>query len=210
MLERLNYGTRHQVRVLDIRPVNRPDGNVSVFHTLVTREVADFIDLGFVKSNPYYKNPDLWLDSPGNNEGGPPRVYPEGEPTDQGEVIQVPRAECNEALGQCAEPHWVVARVRNYGTIPAEQVQLEFFVCRPPGAGDNGNYQRFDTVIVPSVPPVNTPMGTPAIAHATWNVDKNERGHTCMRVVIADAQIPEDIAGIQLRVGRRMECEQPC
>jgi len=180
-----------KVRILDRKTVPRPAGNVEVFHVRVTREESPAIDLGFTQLDPYWKNPDLWLDhaDPGQTS---PHIWPEGEPLHQGDKIHVPPADRPD--GQ-PEPHWVVARVRNYGVVAAEKVRVDFAICRPPGQGDRGNFQRFESVIVSRLE-----AGEVRPVVATWNVDANEKGHTCLRATIADYKIPED-AGTGIALG---------
>lgn len=177
------------LQILDIRDVSRPSGVVKVFHVIATREKADYVDLGFSSADPYYMNPDLWLDWPGDNPGGTGpeahRSYPEGQPVDQGEPIQVPR--------EGVEPHWMVARVRNYGTVRAENVKLDYFICQPPGAGDRGNFQLVRSAVAPVVQP-----GTPLEVPADWDVHPTDQGHSCLLVQIADYTIPRDSDGIAL------------
>jgi hypothetical protein len=177
------------VKIQEIRDVPRPSGVVKVFHVMASREKADYVDLGFTSADPYYKNPDVWLDWPGDNPGGSGpeahRSYPEGMPIDQGETIQVPK--------EGVEPHWMVARVRNYGTVRAEQVKLEYFICQPPGAGDRGNFQLMRSPVVPVIQP-----GIPLEVPANWDVYPTDGGHSCLLVQIADYTIPRDTNGIAL------------
>ena len=177
------------VKILDMRDVSRPSGLVKVFHIVTTREKADYIDLGFTSSDPYYKNPDLWIDWPGDNPGGTGpgahRSYAEGEPVDQGEQIHVPSKD--------SELHWMVARVRNYGTVRAEKVKLDYFVSQPPGAGDKGNFR-----LVRSATDLVVQPGVPLEVPAEWDVVSSDEGHGCLLVMIADASIPRDSDGIVL------------
>ena len=173
-----------EVRILDRKTVPRPEGNVEVFHVRVTREQAPSIDLGFTISDPYYKNPDLWLDHPDPGQTSP-TIWPEGEPTHQGDKIHVPPA------GRQQEPktekHWVVARVHNYGPVDALKVRVDFAICRPPGMGDRSHFVRFDTKTIPKIP-----AGAVIPVVAEWEVDANEKGHTCLRATIVDSEPPED------------------
>lgn len=172
-----------KVRILDRRPVPRPEGVVQVFHTRVTRAEAPAIDLGFTRLDPYWKNPDLWLDHPDPGQETPV-IWPDGEPLHQGDKIHVPPAGRPDNQ---PEPHWVVARVHNYGVVAAEKVRVDFAVCRPPGAGDRGNFERFDTKELPRIEP-----GEALPVIATWLVYPEEKGHTCLRATIVDSKIPED------------------
>ncbi len=178
-----------KVRILDIRTVNRPGGAVRVFHTLVTRELAEFIDVAFTIGDPYYRSPDLWLDWP-VVDGQLPFIYPEGAPTHQGKPVQVPKTSDPNVV----EPHALVARVRNHGNIRAVNVKIDFFVNRPPGGGDKGAYQRFAQKTIAEVKP-----GTAEFVVGIWNVNNSERGHTCLRAVIVDSDVPNDeLTGITL------------
>lgn len=172
---------------------------VEVFLLRVVRKHSkEFIDLFFSTSDPYYKNPDIWVDWAGNN--GPPdgrtsstdpkhaRNFPLGQPVDQGEKIVVPDT------GE--EAHWMVARLRNVGNVHAEQVKLNFSICEPPGAGDRGNFKVRGTVTVPKVDP--TGHDKPVVIPSPWPIPAGFKGHTCIMVEIADLKIPLDHTGAAL------------
>lgn len=178
-----------KVTILARTPVVRPAGTVEAFHVRVTREQAPSIDLGFTIQDPYWKNPDLWLDHPAPGQTSP-TIWPEGEPTHQGEKIHVPP---DGRPADQPEKHWVVARVHNYGVVDALNVRVDFAICRPPGAGDRGNFVRFASETVPKIA-----AGTSFPVVATWNVAAGEKGHTCLRATIVDSEAPEDAAGIAL------------
>jgi hypothetical protein len=172
-----------KVTILARTPVVRPAGTVEVFHVRVTREQAPSIDLGFTIHDPYWKNPDLWLDHPDPGQTAP-IIWPEGEPTHQGDKIYVPPD--GRPVDQ-PEKHWVVARVHNYGVVDALNVRVDFAICRPPGAGDRGNFVRFASETVSKIA-----AGTSFPVVATWNVAAGEKGHTCLRATIVDSEPPED------------------
>jgi hypothetical protein len=173
-----------KVRILARKTVPRPEGNVEVFHVRVTREQAPSIDLGFTIANPYYKNPDLWLDHPDPGQQSP-TIWPEGEPLHQGDKIHVPPE--NRQQEPKTEKHWVVARVHNYGPVDALKVRVDFAICRPPGAGDRGNFVRVDSKTIAKIS-----AGEVVPVIATWEVDANEKGHTCLRATIVDSKPPEE------------------
>src|SRR5258708_24214265 len=50
------------VTILDVVGVTRPAGVVQVFHVRVDRQAADYIDLAFTQTVPYYMCPDVWVD----------------------------------------------------------------------------------------------------------------------------------------------------
>ncbi|MEO8249350.1 MAG: hypothetical protein ABI589_08270, partial [Burkholderiales bacterium] len=168
---------------------------LEVFKVQVERKHSrEFIDLYFSSSDPYYKNPDLYIDWTGDN--GPDgktsdvtperhRRFPIGQPTDQGETIYVP--DSGEEL------HWMVARLRNVGNVEALQVKLNFSICEPPGAGDRGNFKLKDTKIIAQVPP--TGQDNPMTVPGSWPVPAGFHGHTCVLVEIADYKIPLDTTG---------------
>lgn len=172
---------------------------VEVFLIRVVRKHnKEFIDLFFSTSDPYYKNPDLWVDWTGNNL--PPdgklsstdpihvRDFPLGQPVDQGEKIVVPD------LGE--ELHWMVARLRNVGNVHAEQVKLNFSICEPPGAGDRGNFKVRSSVTIPKVEP--TGHDKPMVIPSPWPVPAGFKGHTCIMVEVADLKVPLDHTGAAL------------
>ena len=183
------------VTVVDTKLV---EGDAQVYRVRVTRANAEFVDLYFQNADPYYKNPDLWLDWPGNNHPTPATLdhYAVGTPTDQGDAIRVhPTA---------AEKHYVVARLRNRGQVDALDVKLNFFYFEPPGAGDGqkpmdvtklDQYKAIGTVpAFPKVPANNVETIIPL----EWNVPAGFAGHTCLLVQIEDYRIPRDSKGAAL------------
>ena len=182
------------VSILDRKNVS----GVEVFLLRVERKHSkEFIDLFFTTAEPYYKNPDLWVDATWNNGPGgktsstqpnDARIYPPGQPIDQGEKIVVP------ASGD--EAHWMVARLRNIGNVRAEQVKINFSICEPPGAGDRGNFKIRDTVPLAEVHP--TGRDNPIFVKSAWKVPAGFKGHTCIMVEIADLKVPLDHTGVAL------------
>ncbi|WP_233888041.1 hypothetical protein [Paraburkholderia flagellata] len=166
------------VTVVDIKVVRA----VSVFHVKVDRSNTDFIDLYFSSSNPYYKNPDLYVDWAGDNPSKSVTDFdqrPVGTPTDQGDDVHVPP--------QGTELHWLVARIRNRGGVQAEQVKLQYSMCVPPGGGDrSGNFQPMGTVTLDQVPGHDAPT----YGVFEWDVPAGFGGHTCIAVEVADYKIP--------------------
>jgi len=164
---------------------------------VVRQNSHDFIDMYFTTSDPYYKNPDIWVDWFGDNGPGgktsstnpdDAHIYPLDEPKDQGEKIRVP--DSGEEL------HWMVARVRNVGNVRAEQVKLNFSVCEPPGGGDHGNFKVRDTVLLPVVQP--TGRDNPIFVKSAWPIPAGFKGHTCIMVEVADLKVPLDATGAAL------------
>jgi M6 family metalloprotease-like protein len=179
------------VEVVDRKPI---DG-IEVFRIKVTRENTAFIDLYFASADPYYKNPDLWVDWAGDNGPGggsstnpdDHHKFPLGQPVDQGEQIHVPDTG--------TELHWIVARIRNRGQIQAEEVKFNFQVCIPPGGGDkSNNFQMLTSVTVPVVAGGDVPLDVVA----RWDVPAGFSGHNCLLVEIADYKIPQDADGSAL------------
>ncbi len=171
------------VTILDVVGVTRPAGVVQIFHVRVDRQAADFIDLAFTQTVPNYMCPDIWIDWTGDN---PPKQddpanhdqYPVGMPLNQGDNVRVPKTG--------TEPHWVVARVWNLGTIPALDVKVIAYKSDPPGSGDRGQFDQFGSGTIPQVDPkqhVDLPIA--------WNVGPNDSGHTCMRAEISDWTVPD-------------------
>ncbi len=174
-------------------------GDTEVYHIKVTRDNAEFVDLYFDVGDPYYKSPDLWVDWWGNNQPKPENYspdYPLGQPTDQGETIYVPN--------QGAEPHWLVARLRNRGQVEARDVKLNFFYLEPPGGGDGGKPLNTKSrgglrPILPPPPVFSVPGGgIPQKAPVRWDVPAGFSGHTCILVEIEDYKIPRDAKGAAL------------
>lgn len=182
------------VSILDRKNV----AGVEVFLLRVERKHSkEFIDLFFSTSDPYYKNPDLWVDATWDNGPGgetsstdpnDARIYPPGQPIDQGEKIVVP--DTGEEL------HWMVARLRNIGNVRAEQVKINFSICDPPGAGDNDNFKVRDTIPLDEVHP--TGRDNPIFVKSAWKVPAGFKGHTCIMVEIADQKVPLDHTGAAL------------
>jgi hypothetical protein len=176
------------------------EGDTTVYRVEITRKNAEFVDLYFTLPEVYYKNPDLWIDWPGNNgTNNPPGSldhYPLGSPGDQGDAIRVHPTD--------AEIHKVVARLRNRGQVDALDVKLNFFYFEPPGSGDGrkpmdvtklDKYKLIGTV--PAFPKV--PGGdTETIIPLDWNVPGGFSGHTCILVQIEDYRIPRDSHGAAL------------
>jgi len=168
------------VTILDVVGVTRPAGVVQVFRVRVDRQAADYIDLAFTQTTPYYMCPDVWVDWPGDNSANPANhdQYPVGMPLDQGDAVRVPKTG--------TELHWAVARVWHFGTIPALNVKVIVYKCDPPGSGDHGQFHQFGSDIIPQVDP-QQPVDLPI----AWNVGPNDSGHTCILAEIADWTVPD-------------------
>jgi hypothetical protein len=168
-----------EVEVTDRKVV---EGDAQVFRLKVTRRNAEFVDLYFTSADPYYKNPDLWVDWPVNGR----ESYGTGAPTDQGDVIRV--------LPSATVPHFLSARVRNRGLVKAVDVKLTFRRSEPPGAGDRGkNYVPIGSVTIPELA-----GGGEKIESLPWDVPAGYSGHNCLQVVIEDWKIPVDATGSAL------------
>lgn len=166
------------VEVADTRTVR---GTIPVYRVHVAREQAEYIDLHFQDHVPSYKSPDIWIDWTGDNpDPDVPRTYPVGTPTDQGETVRFPDSG--------TEKHFVVARVHNAGNVRAEEVRVRWFICDPPGAGDDGRWVNRGTQIIPEVGP-----GDNAITAFEWQVDASTNVHQCLRMEIIDWTIPDEV-----------------
>lgn len=164
--------------VADVRTVR---GSIPVYLVRVEREQAEYIDLHFQDHVPGWKSPDIWVDWRGDNPNPDvPRVYPVGTPTDQGETVRFP------ASG--IEPHYVVARVHNAGNVRAEDVRVRWFVCDPPGAGDDGRWVKRATQTIPEIAPDDN-----EITAFDWAVDASTSEHQCMRMEIIDWTVPSEV-----------------
>ncbi|MDR8392221.1 hypothetical protein NC796_13795 [Aliifodinibius sp. S!AR15-10] len=167
------------VEVVDVQSIR--GGSIPVFHLRVEREQAEFIDLHFQDHVPSWRSPDIWIDWPGDNpDPDVPRVYPEGTPTDQGETVRFPSSGF--------ERHFMVARVHNAGNIRAEDVKVRWFICDPPGSGDDGRWIERDTMTIAEVGP-----DTSEIAPFDWNIDNATNVHQCLRAEIIDWTIPSEV-----------------
>jgi hypothetical protein len=156
-------------------------GSIPIARVRVVREQAEFIDLFFQDNVPSWRSPDIWIDWPGDNpDATVASVYPEGTPTDQGETVRFP------ASG--TESHFLVVRPHNAGNVRAEDVKVRWFICDPPGAGDDGRWVQRDTQTLPLVE-----GGTWIAAAFTWNVDSSTNAHQCLRAEIIDWTIPAEV-----------------
>ena len=159
--------------------VDRQDvGSIPVFHTRVSREQADYIDLHFTDANPPWRSPDLWVDWLGNGT----ETYPVGSPYAQGDKVRFPRSG--------TEPHHLVARVHNQGTVQALDVEVRFYIWEPAGSGDKGQFRFLDNHIIPSVP-----AGGFELADGQWNVGPASNAHQCVLAQISDWTIPSAPGG---------------
>lgn len=159
------------------------EGDANVFHMRVERENAEFIDLYFSGADPYYENPDLWVDWPVDGR----KSFPPGQPRDQGDEIRVP--------GTGEELHLLVARIRNRGAVKAVDVQLSFKSYVPPGAGDRSKaLGLLGEITIPEIA-----GGNVATEHTLdWKVPAGFSGHTCLMVEVKDFKIPRDSSGVVL------------
>lgn len=156
-------------------------GSIPVWRVRVEREQAEYIDLHFQDHVPSWKSPDIWVDWPGDNaDPSLPHEYPVGMPTDQGETVRFPSSG--------TERHYMVARVHNAGNAEALDVEVRWFVCDPPGAGDDGRWVNRGTKTIPSVAP-----GDNELAVFNWDVDSGTNAHQCMRMEIIDWRIPDEV-----------------
>ncbi len=167
------------VELIDLRTIR--GGTIPIARVQVVREAAEFIDLYFQDNVPSWRSPDIWVDWPGDN-GDPnvPRTYPEGTPTDQGETVRFPSSG--------VEPHFLVVRPHNAGNVRAEDVKVRWFICDPPGAGDDGRWVQRDTHTMPQLE-----GGNWDIVPFTWNVDSSTNAHQCLRAEIIDWTIPTGV-----------------
>jgi hypothetical protein len=168
-----------RVEISDLRTIR--GGSIPICRLKVERKAAEFIDLHFQDNVPSWRSPDIWVDWPGDNaDPSIPRSYPEGTPTDQGEVVRFPSSG--------VEPHFLVARPHNAGNVRAEDVKVRWFICDPPGAGDDGRWVQRDTQTLADIS-----GGTFEIAPFTWNVTPATNAHQCLRAEIIDWTIPAEV-----------------
>ena len=169
-----------KVSIKDKRPVLRPYGTVNVFHVIVEREEAAYVDLHFTEAPPY-RCPDIYVDWAGDNPSSDPDdhyQYPDGEPSDQGEKVHYPSSG--------VELHWVVARVHNQGTAPAKNVKVNARKYNP-GAGDASDKPIFQSSTLDEVP-----AGGFMTVPIEWSVTPEDNKHQCLRCDIADWDLPKD------------------
>jgi hypothetical protein len=168
-----------RVQIAELRSIR--GGTIPICRLRVQREAAEFIDLYFQDNVPSWHSPDIWVDWPGDNPDPTiPRTYPEGTPTDQGEAVRFP--------GSGVEPHFLVVRPHNAGNVRAEDVKLRWFICDPPGGGDDNRWEERDTQTLPQVD-----GGVFEIGPFTWNVDPGTNSHVCLRAEIIDWTIPSGV-----------------
>jgi len=203
-----------KVELVDLKKV---EGDVQVFRVKVTRENAEFADLYLDPGDPYWKSPDVWVDWMGTNlrdaQGKPigfsdkPEhhdIYGLGQPTDQGEKIRVQPAGAVTPTGEPKmEPHWLIGRVRNRGTIKALDVKINFYYFEPPGGGDGrkpmnildfDRYKLIDTKFE-EVLGRDDPAYVPKDILARWDIPPGFGGHTCLYVHIADSRVERGTSG---------------
>lgn len=167
------------VELVELRTIR--GGSVPIARVKVVREPAEFIDLHFEDNVPSWRSPDIWIDWPRDNaDPSIPRLYPEGTPTDQGEVVRFPSSGI--------EPHFLVVRPHNAGSVHAEDVKVRWFICDPPGAGDDGRWVQRDTMTLPQINGDSS-----EIAPFMWNVDSSTNAHQCLRAEIIDWTIPAGV-----------------
>ena len=70
----------------------------------------------------------------------------------------------------------------------AEDVKVRWFICDPPGAGDDGRWKQRDTQTLAEIPGDSF-----RIAPFTWNVDPSTSEHQCLRGEIIDWTIPSEV-----------------
>ena len=148
-------------------------GGMPVFHTRIEREQADFIDLHFMDPSPPWRSPDLWVNWPGNGD----ETYPVGSPYDQGEAVRFPLSG--------TEPHEIVARVHNKGTVQALNVDVRFYIWEPAGAGDRGEFTFLDSDLISVVDAADFEL-----AKGLWDVTPSTNAHRCILAQIHDWDIP--------------------
>jgi hypothetical protein len=153
-------------------------GAIPVLHTRVQREQKDYIDLQFTDANPPWRSPDVWVDWSGNGQ----ESYPVGSPYDQGDTVRFP------ASG--IEPHRLVARVHNRGTVQALDVTVRFYIWEPAGCGDKGRFRFLDDHIIPSVA-----AGSFELADGQWAVSPANNRHQCVLAQVSDWTIPQAPGG---------------
>jgi M6 family metalloprotease-like protein len=167
------------VELLELRTIRA--GAIPIARVRVIREAAEFIDLYFQDNVPSWRSPDIWVDWAGDNpDPNVPRTYPEGTPTDQGETVRFPSSG--------TEKHFLVVRPHNMGNVHAEDVKVRWFICDPPGAGDEGRWIQRDTQTLPLLD-----AGTWQIAPFIWNVDSGTNDHQCIRAELIDWTIPAGV-----------------
>ena len=165
--------------VVDIQSIR--GGSIPICRLRIEREAAEFVDLYFDDNVPSWRSPDIWVDWRGNNaDPDEPDIYPEGTPTDQGEAVRYP--------GSGSEAHFVVARPHNDGNVHAEDVKVKWFICDPPGAGDDGRWVERDTVTLAQLND-----GDWEAIPFPWAVTPDVNDHQCLRAEIIDWTIPTGV-----------------
>lgn len=115
-----------------------------------------------------YETPDIWVDSTRRNPAGEYEFHEDGDPT---------RPILSGDRPWVGHDNTIHARVRNTGPQKAEDVWVSCYITRPPGIGDNGEWQILDTKQVTEIAPFGE-----AIVDFTWRPEVAE--HTCMSIAI--------------------------
>jgi hypothetical protein len=102
-----------RVELVDVKTIR--GGTVPICRLKVERDPAEFIDLYFQDNVPSWRSPDIWVGYPG--PPSVPHIYPEGTPTDQGDIVHFPSS------GADPIPHFLVVRPHNAGSVNAEDVK---------------------------------------------------------------------------------------
>ena len=158
------------VRSLETHAVTGADGHPGTAHRVLLEWHPGLgVDLAFTAGKHAWDSPDVWIDWPDDGQ----TAFPPGQPTDQGDVVRIPKK------GGAVEHH-AVARVHNLGTAAATQVEVEFDSASPPTAGDQ-NFVPLTNGTVALVQP-----GAFAEVRATFPVQVGHPAHFCLKARIKD------------------------
>jgi hypothetical protein len=159
-----NRPAKYRVRV-EWGPVPKPDPDGQ-------------FDLRITPWNDDWETPDIWVNSTKNDEADPPNAP---------RIIYENHAFLDETtpIGN-GDPPWVMhsntlyARVTNQGKVETpEPVMVSFYLNTPPGVGDNGTFELFDTVDAGKLGPGESRI---VAANRPWIPFEDE--HTCVKVEI--------------------------
>lgn len=115
-----------------------------------------------------YETPDIWVDSTRRNPAGSYEFHEPGDPT---------RPILSGDRPWIGHDNTIHARIRNSGPQEVTDIWVSCYITRPPGIGDNGDWQILDTVNVASVPAFGE-----RIVDFNWRPEV--ASHTCMSIAI--------------------------
>ncbi len=115
-----------------------------------------------------YETVDIWVDSTRRNPAGSYEFHEPGDPT-------LPILSGDRPW--VGHDNTIHARIRNTGPQQADDVWVSCYITRPPGIGDNGEWQILETVNLPALPAFGE-----RTVDFVWRPEV--AAHTCMSIAI--------------------------